>query len=188
MIGMLEAGRSPDSRVRQSKFLEVVIITQDRFPSFETDIPLKFLDADHSCFCSEGSTQQNWGVQICIPKKLALDWLLGDELQAPGIGCLIRLCVPGALGHARPSVLTSDLWWGHWVRPYKFEPWSSWRLRTKVSHGVIPYFCDKTPSNKNPVPQGLGELPCLSVPDICCHTTLLGEWHCLHNLRKRGCL
>lgn len=92
VIGILEAERSKDLRVRQSKILEVIIIIQGIFPPFPMDVPLKSLDTGHLCLCSKGLTQQVWGVQTWhIPKKLAFDLLLGDKLSALGICCLIRV-------------------------------------------------------------------------------------------------
>lgn len=69
VIGILEAGRSPYSRVRQSKILELMIIIQDIFPPFAMDIPLQFFDTDHLCLCSTGLTQQLWGCSNPAPSK-----------------------------------------------------------------------------------------------------------------------
>lgn len=50
----------------------------------------------------KGLTWQPWDAQILhIPKKMAHSWLLGDDLYALGIACLIRvsLCLgPSATG------------------------------------------------------------------------------------------
>lgn len=81
VVGILEAGRSQYSRVRQSNGLEVMIIIQGILLPFLMAVPLKSFDTGHSCLCSKGLTQQVRGVQtLPIPKKPALDWLLGDEL------------------------------------------------------------------------------------------------------------
>lgn len=56
---------------------------------------------------SKGLTWQPWDAQILhIPKKMAHTWLLGDDLYALGIACLIRVSfMPGAFSH-REFMLT----------------------------------------------------------------------------------